>query len=333
MSAASLSVVLVTPDNFARLRKVVSHLARQTARHTLEIVVVSPSKLSDVRASDVACFAAVLFVETGPFPDTGHPRAAGALACTSPLVAFGEDHCFPEPDWAAHLIQVYAGPWAAVGPAMSNANPGAISAADFLLNFGHSAWPMPEGSVGTAPWHNTSYRREVLHGYGDRLAHMLEAEVRIHEDLRRRGLRMYMAGRLRVQHVNISRGKSFLACQFYGGRLYGAARAEAAGWSLGRKLFYAMMLPLIPLRRAPEILRNAQRTSVERTGAFFLACAGGLLASGLGEVSGYVLGQGDMSRRRITYELERYRYLRPSDLVLLRPEVETLPAPAEAAQA
>ena len=326
MSAPGLSVVLVTLDNYEPLRKTISHLARQTVRHALEIVVVSQSRLADVSPTDFASFAGVRFVETGPFPDTGHPRASGARAASAPLVAFAEDHCFPEPDWAAHLIQLYEGPWAAVSPALSNANPGPVSAADFLLNFGHSAWPLPEGAVSNTPWHNTSYRRELLQGYGDRLPHMLEAEIRIHEDLHRRGLRLFLGGSSRVHHVNLSRWPSFLACQYFGGRLYGAARAEAGGWTRGRKLFYTMMLPLIPLRRAPEILGHARRTAVERSAAFFLACAGGLLASAAGEVSGYLLGQGDMGRRRITYEFERNRYLRSADLVYLQPERESASA-------
>ncbi len=328
MSAASLSVVLATPDHYARLRKTISHLARQTARHALEIVLVSQAKLTDIIEGELSGFANVVLVETGPFPDTGRPRAAGARACTAPLIAFAEDHCFPEPEWAAHLIQIYSGPWAAASPAMSNANPGAVSDADFLLNFGHSAWPLPEGAVQNTPWHNTSYRREVLQGYGERLAHMLEAEIRIHEDLEQRGLRLFLAGSMRVHHVNLSRWPSFLACQFFGGRLYGAARAEAGGWTLARKLFYTALLPLIPLRRAPDVLYNAKRTDLERTPAFVLACVCGLLASALGEVSGYVLGQGDMGRRRITFEFERERYVRSSDLVYLQGEDVVQPAEA-----
>ncbi len=331
MSPASLSVVLVTLDNYARLRKTISHLARQTARHALEIVLVSQSKLTDIIETELAPFANVVLVETGPFPDTGRPRAAGAYASTAPLVAFAEDHCFPEPEWAAHLIQIYSGPWAAASPAMSNANPGAVSDADFLLNFGPSAWPLQDGAVENTPWHNTSYRREVLHGYGQRLAHMLEAEIRIHEDLHRRGLPLFLAGGMRVHHVNLSRWPSFLVCQFFGGRLYGAARAEAGGWSLARKFFYTAMLPLIPLRRTPDVLRNAKRAGSERTLSFVLACACGLLASALGEVSGYVLGQGDMGRRRITFEFERERYVRSSDLVYL--QQEDVVQPAEAASA
>jgi hypothetical protein len=330
MSPPSLSVVLVTLDNYARLRKTISHLARQTVRHTLEIVLVSQSKLTDIIESELAGFANVVLVETGPFPDTGRPRAAGAHACTAPLIAFAEDHCFPEPEWAARLIQVYSGPWVAVSPAMSNANPGPVSEADFLLNFGPSAWPLPEGAAENTPWHNTSYRREVLHGYGERLAHMLEAEIRIHQDLNRRGLRLFLAGSMRVHHVNLSRWPAFLACQFFGGRLYGAARAEAGGWGLARKLFYAAMVPLIPLRRAPDVLRNAKRTGAERSVAFAWACGCGLLAAALGEVSGYVLEQGDMGRRRITFELERERYVRTSDLGCLQQE---LIQPAEAASA
>jgi hypothetical protein len=333
MNTPGLSVILVTPDTYARLRKTMMHLARQTARLALEIIVVSPSKLTDVRDSDLVGFAGVHFVETGPFPDTGHPRAAGARHATAPFVAFAEDHCFPEPNWAEHLIDVYRGRWAGVSPALANANPGAVSAADFLLNFGHSAWPLAQRAVRNMPWHNTSYRRDLLHGYGDRLAHMLEAEVRIHEDFHRRGLRLFMAGNLRVHHVNLSRWRSFLACQFFGGRLFGAARAEAGTWSFGRKLFYTLMLPLIPLRRAPEILGHAKRIGIERTAAFLLACGSGLLASALGEVSGYVLGPGDMGRRRITYEFERNRYLRPADLFYLQLAEEPFVDSAEAASA
>ena len=136
---------------------------------------------------------------------------------------------------------------------------------------------------------------------------------------------------MRVHHVNLSRWPSFLACQFFGGRLYGAARAESGGWNVGRRLLYTAMLPLIPLRRLPAVLRDAKRSEIELTAAFWLACAGGLLASALGEVSGYVLGQGDMGRRRITYEFERHRYIRPSDLIYL--EQEDAPQPVQAASA
>ena len=91
------------------------------------------------------------------------------------------------------------------------------------------------------------------------------------------------------------------------------------------------MLPLIPVRRGPDDARaTPSERDVDLTVGFFLACAGGLLASALGEVSGYLLGQGDVARRRVTFELERNRYVRPSDLVYLQ---EPLLQPAEAARA
>jgi predicted dehydrogenase len=329
--APGLSVVLVTNDRYSRLRKTMAHLARQTARSSIEVVIVSPAPLPDVDPADFPCFAGFHSIQTGPFRDTGSARAAGARACAAPIIAFGEDHCFPEPTWAEHLIDAFAGPWSAASPAMYNANPGAISAADFLLNFGHSAYPLPESAAKMVPWHNTAYRRDLLHGYGDRLAHMLEAEVRIHTDLEQRGLKMFMAGSLRVHHVNLSSWGSFLACQFFGGRLYGAARAEAGNWSAPRKLFYTAMLPLIPLRRAPDIRHHAKRTAAGAGPAFWMACAAGLMASALGEVSGYLFGQGDMGYRRITYEFERERYIRPSDLIHLQPVDESAMAGSKAA--
>ena len=319
MSTPRMSVVLVTPDTYHRLRKTISCLSRQTACQALEVVIVSPAKLPDVGPADGASFATVRFLEIGPFRDTGHPRAAAVSSCTAPIVAFAEDHCFPESRWAERLIQLHAGEWAAVSPALANGNPGAVSWADFLLNFGPSAWPLADGPVRYTPWHNTSYRRDVLCSFGDRLAHMLEAEIRLQEHMIQCGHKLFLAGATRVQHVNLSRWPSFLACQFFGGRLYGAARAEACGWSAARRLLYTAMLPLIPARRAPDLLRNTRRSMLDRrSAAFWMACFCGLLASACGEVTGYAFGPGPSGFRRITYEFERNLHIRPQDSAFLQ---------------
>jgi len=314
MSAPPLSVVLVTPDTYARLRKTIAFLMRQTARASLEVVIVSPAPLPDAAHAAAAGFAAVRFLEIGPFRDTGHPRAEGALHCTAPIVAFGEDHCFPGPEWAERLIELHGSGWDAVAPAMTNGNPGPVSWADFLLNFGTFSGLLADQDVRYTPWHNTSYKRDLLCAFGERLAHMLEAEIRIQEHMAQHGRKLFLAGATTVHHVNLSRWASYMTCQFVGGRLYGAARGEACGWTASRRFLYTLLLPLIPVRRAPDVIRNARRAMQDGlTPVFWLACVCGLLASALGEVTGYAFGQGAAGRLRLTYEFERNRHILPQD--------------------
>ena len=43
------------------------------------------------------------------------------------------------------------------------------------------------------PGHNSSYKRDVLLGYGDRLESMMESETVLHWDLRAKGHRLYLS--------------------------------------------------------------------------------------------------------------------------------------------
>jgi hypothetical protein len=45
------------------------------------------------------------------------------------VVAFAEDHCYPDQHRAEALIAAHRGPWAADGPAMRNANYSKLSCA------------------------------------------------------------------------------------------------------------------------------------------------------------------------------------------------------------
>ena len=90
---------------------------------------------------------------------------------SAPIVVFTEDHCFPEPEWAAALLARHAEPWAAVGPVLRNANPETtVSWADLLIAYGPWLAPGVAGPKDHLPGHNSSYKTSVLREYGDRLA-------------------------------------------------------------------------------------------------------------------------------------------------------------------
>src|SRR5262249_35044767 len=93
----------------------------------------------------------------------GH--AAGVRRASAPIVALAENHSFPEPGWAAALIQAHraAPSRAAVGPELGNANPErAVSWAYLFSYFGRWAEPAAAGIVEVLPGHNPSNKRDIL---------------------------------------------------------------------------------------------------------------------------------------------------------------------------
>ena len=312
-----MSVLILTPGGFELIRETVRHLRAQTARERLELVVVAPSR--DALGSfepETAGFARVRVVEAGEIRRAAKAKAEGVRAARAPFVAFAEEHCYPEPEWARLLLAAHARGWDAVGPRMCNANPAsAVSWAGFYLNYGACLAPAGPGPSAALPWHNNSYRREALDAYGEELASLLSVEGLLLDDMRARGRGLYFEAEARTHHVNISRFSSWVAHSFWGGRMFGAARARGQSWTTLRRLAYVGGGPLIPLvrvRRAlPEVYRTgARHADVARVLPAMLA---GLIPHALGEVTGYAFGAGAAEERYTSYELNRSLHVTERD--------------------
>jgi hypothetical protein len=88
----------------------------------VELVIVATSRQAlGLDEAMMTEFAGHQVVELGAIQQIGRANAAGVRHARAALMALAEDHCFPEPDWAERLIQAHEGPWAAVGPAVRNA--------------------------------------------------------------------------------------------------------------------------------------------------------------------------------------------------------------------
>jgi hypothetical protein len=180
--------------------------------------------------------------------------------------------------------------------------------------------PVPGGDVMRLPWHNTSYKRDLLLAFGDRLAEVLEVESVLQEELRARGHRLYLDTAIYTEHVNFSRLRPFVEEYYVSGRLFGARRAQAQRWSVARRAVYAVGSPLIPVKRLPEVVRQLRRVG---RGALLPrivpALVVGLAAHSLGEMVGYVLGAGNAGEQKSAREFDRARFVVPSDLPTLAP--------------
>jgi hypothetical protein len=303
---------VVATDTFDTIRHVVRAVARQTIRDRVELVIVCPSEgelgLDPTEAEGIG---AVRVVEFDPVVPLSPPRAAGIRAASCPLIFVGETHSFPASDCLETLLAAHrSGHYAAVTPVIENANPEkALSWAGLMLTYRHWIEPARRGEIDVVSTYNACFRREVLVDFGDRLAVMLDYGSGLDIDLRARGGRFLIEPAARLAHLNIAALNGWMPERFLSGRF--AAVARARRWPRARRLLYALAAPLIPLMIAGRAVRSAQwahhRGKMPRgtLGALVL-CA---LATGAGEVTGYVAGGGRTPVRLAEYELHRARYL------------------------
>ena len=310
-----MSVIMVTRDRFDRLSHTLERLREQTAAARLEVVIVAPSRVeAQVDESQFEPFHSYQVVETGPTTSSAAGRAAGVRAARSPVIAFTEDHSFPSPEWAAALIRAHERPWAAVGPAFLNGNPRSLlSWVNLLIEYGPWVWPVPPGPRDHIPPHNSSYKRDLLLAYGNRLEGMIEAETVLQWDLRARGNELYLEPEAKTRHFNISRAGVSVPLRVAVGRMFGAARARE--WSPAKRVAYVAASPLIPLVRFVRALRFVRGSTVEH-GVFpavLPALFAGFVLDGFGELMGYAFGGGDSVERVTRLEYDRDRNMHPEE--------------------
>jgi hypothetical protein len=338
MSSAGpeLSVVLVTPYGFEPMRRLLGYLARQDRRERIEIVLVAPSRHElALDESALAGFWGHQVVECGPIESLNRPRVAGIRAAKAPIVAMTEDHCFPAPGWAAALLDAHREGWAAVGPTVALANPESVRAwANYLIQYGGWVQPDPGGEIADLPGHNSSYKRERLLDYGDRLESMMVADTMLHWDLRRRGEKLKLEPRAISHHVFMTLLRPFLSENFYIGWQFAGIRAR--GFGFVERIVFVVGSPLLPLVRLRRIVKRMrefgwQKLLVPRVlpSLFF-----GLAASAAGELCGYLLGLGNSMSKTVDLDFRRDRFVTPAERErLFGGELPTFPtAPAHPSQ-
>lgn len=283
----------------------------------MEVVIVAPSQANlNLVESELAGFQNVAIVEVGEIKRASVAKWAGVRAASAPVVAFAEDHCYPEPDWAAALIAAHDENWAAVGPLMRNANPRTmLSWAGLVLHFGCCIQETTPHSSEHLPWHNIAYKRQLLLDYGERLPALIAVEGFLLADLKACGHEFYFDAAARTAHVNVSRWRSWIPHSYWGGRLYGGLRVRNQNWPFSRRLLYTGGAPLIPFIRFCRTLMRIHALGLKRKLLpwVFPAMVSGLIAHALGEMSAYAFGMGNAEERYMNFELSRLQHIAARD--------------------
>jgi hypothetical protein len=319
VTAPALSVVLVATDDYALIRDAVRNLVRQRDV-SVELVIAGPRALeTSIGAADVSDLATFAHWQHVVVPDGtsfDEARAAGVRAASAPIVAFTEDHSFPQPGWAGAIVAAFDDGISVVGPVVENANPRSMtSRANFLLEYGEWMPPGRRHAHSHLPGHNSAYRRDVLLALGERLARMIQAESVLHWELARRGHRLTQEPRAVTRHENFSRFWPSLALRYHLGRLFAARRAGT--WSAARRAAYAGAFPLIAIVRVARVALLGAR-SRERLGVVVALPMVTVMVtvSSFGEAVGNITRQAGSSGAYLSdIEHDRHRFLRDGEVL------------------
>lgn len=319
---AVLGVVVVITTHADDARGTFDALAKQSVADRLDVVIVAADEaaLGDLASSLAGSFRSIQTVLAGPIDDVERATAEGFERVSASCTALVEDHAFPSEDWAEVTLAGHAAGYDVVGAPMRNANPaGALSWGNMLLAYGAWVEPTPGGEVRSLQGHNVSFRTQVLREFGDELPTLLRREGGLMDRLGEKGARFVLTGDGSIAHVNPSSFSATARLRVDAGRLYGAQRSVAEGWSAAKRLLYVIAAPLIPLVRLrrlyPEHFGNGRRAGQrERALVGLVSC---LLLDAFGQMIGYAVGPGMAGARLAKIEIGRAGHLTARDRMRL----------------
>lgn len=310
-NAAKLSVIMITGTCRERAQYAIDALDGQTIKDRFEIIV------ADLAGKTHPPFTAPTSQNYShialPASTTwGEARGEALNKATGDIIAFIEDHCFAEPDWAQNLLDAFAsGPWAAVGYSITNANPQTwISRAGLVSDYILWMAPVHEGKARLLPGNNVAYRADVLLPLKERLPHDLSVDFNIHEHLLGKGHKLAMSDKTRARHQNYDTMGGLVNANFYYCRMLAANRVKAQNWSVVRRWAYIIGVPIgAPLIKLARILKCLKgRKSLWRP---FVSALPLILitfaVSAIGEMLGYLLGAGNAAQDFNIWELYQQR--------------------------
>jgi glycosyltransferase involved in cell wall biosynthesis len=156
----TVTVVVPSRDRPEALAACLAALARQT-RPAAEVVVVDDASVDAAAVAAVVAAAGARLVRA----DGRGPAAArnrGANEATTPLLAFTDDDCRPEPGWLAALVtRLDAGAEVVAGPTRNARPDDPLAAASQAVTNHLVDWDLADGAVAFAPTSNLALRAEV----------------------------------------------------------------------------------------------------------------------------------------------------------------------------
>ena len=256
-AAPVLTVVVVILGGRNYLVRCLTALAQQVGVPNLEIIVPCDESFGDLSAL-CAEFPRVKFLSVKGHRTYAELRALGVQKACGAIVALTEDHCTPDHDWCARILEAHAGPHAAVGGAVEKRQPDTIlNWAVYLCDFSRYMNPVQEGPACYLTDCNVSYKRAALAS----IAHVWTDEFHetsVNWALQAQGESLWLSPRIIVHQQRTLRFRAAVRERYVFGRLFASTRVSATTWL--RRALYAgssfLLPPLLLGRVAGNVLRK-----------------------------------------------------------------------------
>ena len=309
-----LSVIVISFNSPALLKRCLMSLERQTLQEGVEVLVVRHRGLDETTDEELRhTFPSAWWVCAPREYNVPQMRSLGVERSRGEVIAFLEDDCVATEAWCAALLKAHQSPHAAIG--------GAVEPGDYAKGLDWAAYfceyisftqPLPEGDAWVLPGTNVSYKRaplsELTSPERSRKASDAENpnqeiapegfyEAFVHQALRQAGHLLKADSSLTVHNVNTWGLSKALRTRFHHGRGFAAMRV--AGRSIGRRLPFvglAVFLPVVQIGRITRQVVTRKRYQWRLVQAFPWVILLSISWS-TGELAGYLLGPGDALER------------------------------------
>jgi hypothetical protein len=307
-----ISAVILVDTSRENAQDVLDALARQNCRpDELEVVVYDMAGDGALPLRMPSGFR-VRHVKR-PWPQYWRvARARAARETSGDVIAFLEDHCNPDPGWAAALLSAYRSQrWAAVGYTFRNGSRDSWwSRSALVADYGRFLHPQTGGPAPFLAGNNVSYARWFLEEIGSAFEETIAVDYNWHQEITARGHSMTVASDATAAHRCYADLATLCAANFQYVRVLGTARATAAQWNTftrtTRAAAAALLVPPLRLARLARDLWPRERGFLE-----FLAALPAVwpvyAAAACGEACGYLAGLGDAEERFVHWELNTSR--------------------------
>lgn len=236
-----LSVILPARLGFSTILPALAAWDAQTAAAETEVVILCPDGRGPTAAEAAGLSDRHVVVMTGD-RDLHGMRALGVARARGEFVVLAEDHCIPDPEFAAAVRARLREGWDGVGPAL---RPGERSTAwalgSFLIGYGEWLEPVASGPTSILCGWNGTIRRSLLLGLGDELADLMRLGCFLVRRLRERGARFFIDSAARMRHFDPVGGRRQVLIHWVIGQGFGGMRTR--GWSVPTRWLFVLAAP------------------------------------------------------------------------------------------
>ncbi len=303
-----ISVVILIGAQRKRAEKALASVLQQDSLDQAEIIIldIAYGKYPPLAGSGLS---SVKVLDCSSSSSYGSLRAQAVHNARGQVVAFLEEHALAQPGWLKALVRDFHKGYAGVGGSPEALNPGVgLSDVFSLINFGFlltSSTP-----VNQLPVHNGAYRRDILLSFGNQLPMLLASDLLLSPKIIEKGFTLLADPEVKILHLNMEYGSHGLLAYYNWNIIFGRNRAQLNHWSLSRRIFQFLIIPLVPCIRYFKHLihfikydRKKNRSLLLNTGGFLIVQS--IAATGIGV--GCLFAAKNAEAKFLDYELNHER--------------------------